>query len=107
MDGVNTLKLLGNASVFILFSAVSFLPVFSVQTNTDKADEAEVEIARCSRGQYFGELALVTNKPRAASAYAVGDVKCLGETREFSDSFPLFSNNKYRHTHKRAFNAAY
>lgn len=39
----------------------------------------EVEIARCHKGQYFGELALVTNKPRAASAYAVGDVKCLGK----------------------------
>uniref|UniRef100_H3BC46 cAMP-dependent protein kinase type II-alpha regulatory subunit n=1 Tax=Latimeria chalumnae TaxID=7897 RepID=H3BC46_LATCH len=37
----------------------------------------EVELARCKRGQYFGELALVTNKPRAASAYAVGTVKCL------------------------------
>uniref|UniRef100_UPI00358F8708 cAMP-dependent protein kinase type II-alpha regulatory subunit-like n=1 Tax=Myxine glutinosa TaxID=7769 RepID=UPI00358F8708 len=36
----------------------------------------EVEITRCGRGQYFGELALVTNKPRAASAYAVGEVKC-------------------------------
>ncbi|KAK2109356.1 cAMP-dependent protein kinase type II-beta regulatory subunit [Saguinus oedipus] len=36
-----------------------------------------VEIARCSRGQYFGELALVTNKPRAASAHAIGTVKCL------------------------------
>jgi len=37
-----------------------------------------VEIARCLRGQYFGELALVTNKPRAASAHAIGTVKCLG-----------------------------
>lgn len=41
--------------------------------------EEEVEIAMCTRGQYFGELALVTNKPRAASAYAVGNVKCLGK----------------------------
>lgn len=41
-------------------------------------EEEEVEIATCTRGQYFGELALVTNKPRAASAYAVGSVKCLG-----------------------------
>lgn len=47
------------------------------KTKADHADNAEVEIARCSRGQYFGELALVTNKPRAASAYAEGDVKCL------------------------------
>ncbi|CAB1345740.1 unnamed protein product [Coregonus sp. 'balchen'] len=41
--------------------------------------EEDVEIAMCTRGQYFGELALVTNKPRAASAYAVGNVKCLGK----------------------------
>uniref|UniRef100_A0A3B3BEM1 cAMP-dependent protein kinase type II regulatory subunit n=1 Tax=Oryzias melastigma TaxID=30732 RepID=A0A3B3BEM1_ORYME len=40
-------------------------------------DGVEIEVARCSRGQYFGELALVTNKPRAASVYAVGDTKCL------------------------------
>lgn len=44
-----------------------------------KEANQEVEIARCHRGQYFGELALVTNKPRAASAYAVGEVKCLGK----------------------------
>ncbi|XDV48986.1 hypothetical protein PO909_018326, partial [Leuciscus waleckii] len=47
------------------------------KTKADRQDNTEVEIARCSRGQYFGELALVTNKPRAASAYAIGDVKCL------------------------------
>lgn len=47
------------------------------KTKADHADNAEVEITRCSRGQYFGELALVTNKPRAASAYAVGNVKCV------------------------------
>lgn len=53
----------------------------ALQTKADHADNAEVEITRCSRGQYFGELALVTNKPRAASAYAVGDVKCLGKMK--------------------------
>ncbi|XP_059843478.1 cAMP-dependent protein kinase type II-beta regulatory subunit-like [Hypanus sabinus] len=41
-----------------------------------EADDG-VEIARCSRGQYFGELALVANQPRAASAFAAGSVKCL------------------------------
>ncbi|KAL0279347.1 UNVERIFIED_CONTAM: hypothetical protein PYX00_000930 [Menopon gallinae] len=35
----------------------------------------EIEINRIQKGGYFGELALVTHKPRAASAYAVGDVK--------------------------------
>uniref|UniRef100_A0A8C8DNE5 Protein kinase cAMP-dependent type II regulatory subunit beta n=1 Tax=Oryzias sinensis TaxID=183150 RepID=A0A8C8DNE5_9TELE len=48
----------------------------SRMTKKDQEEE-EVEIATCTRGQYFGELALVTNKPRAASAYAVGSVKCL------------------------------
>ncbi|KAL0978065.1 hypothetical protein UPYG_G00165480 [Umbra pygmaea] len=47
------------------------------KTKAGLQDNTEVEIARCSRGQYFGELALVTNKPRAASVYAVGDTKCL------------------------------
>ncbi|XP_016100983.1 cAMP-dependent protein kinase type II-beta regulatory subunit-like [Sinocyclocheilus grahami] len=46
------------------------------KSKNDTEDE-EVEIATCSRGQYFGELALVTNKPRAASAYAMDSVKCL------------------------------
>uniref|UniRef100_A0A4X2KNT7 Protein kinase cAMP-dependent type II regulatory subunit beta n=1 Tax=Vombatus ursinus TaxID=29139 RepID=A0A4X2KNT7_VOMUR len=46
--------------------------------NKQEAEENDaIEIARYSRGQYFGELALVTNKPRAASAHAVGTVKCL------------------------------
>ncbi|PIK39690.1 protein kinase A regulatory subunit [Apostichopus japonicus] len=44
-------------------------------TKTD-GTEAEKEVSRISKGQYFGELALLTNKPRAASIYAVGDVKC-------------------------------
>uniref|UniRef100_A0A4W5QZ35 cAMP-dependent protein kinase type II-alpha regulatory subunit n=1 Tax=Hucho hucho TaxID=62062 RepID=A0A4W5QZ35_9TELE len=47
------------------------------KTKAGQQGNAEVEIARCSRGQYFGELALVTNKPRAASVYAVGVTKCL------------------------------
>ncbi|XP_048692300.1 cAMP-dependent protein kinase type II-beta regulatory subunit isoform X3 [Caretta caretta] len=43
----------------------------------DVEENGAVEIARYTRGQYFGELALVTNKPRAASAFALGTVKCL------------------------------
>jgi len=35
----------------------------------------EKEISRVSVGGYFGELALVTKKPRAASVHAVGNIK--------------------------------
>lgn len=39
-------------------------------------DGGEKEISKLEKGQYFGELALVTHKPRAASAYAQsGNVK--------------------------------
>ncbi|XP_041442454.1 cAMP-dependent protein kinase type II-beta regulatory subunit isoform X2 [Xenopus laevis] len=47
------------------------------KSKSDAETNEAVEIARYTRGQYFGELALVTNKPRAASAYAIGNVKCL------------------------------
>lgn len=36
----------------------------------------EVEINRIVKGGYFGELALVTHRPRAASAFCDGEVKC-------------------------------
>ncbi|XP_014001800.1 cAMP-dependent protein kinase type II-beta regulatory subunit isoform X1 [Salmo salar] len=64
----------------LLFSHMYYITNLRPKTKMTKAnqeDNVEVEITRCSRGQYFGELALVTNKPRAASVYAVGEVKCL------------------------------
>lgn len=61
-----------NTLSFSLFLSMIF------QGKQDLEENGAVEIARCSRGQYFGELALVTNKPRAASAFALGTVKCLG-----------------------------
>ncbi|KAK2915066.1 hypothetical protein Q8A73_005660 [Channa argus] len=54
-----------------------FYIVESGETKASQHNNTEVEVARCSRGQYFGELALVTNKPRAASVYSVGETKCL------------------------------
>lgn len=62
-----------------------------LQTKATQQDNAEVEVARCSKGQYFGELALVTNKPRAASVYAVGDTKCIGML-QMMVWFPLFTS---------------
>lgn len=38
-------------------------------------DGGEAEISKLGKGQYFGELALVTHRKRAASAYAVGNIK--------------------------------
>lgn len=43
---------------------------------SDPSATGEQEISRVGIGGYFGELALVTNKPRAASVYAVGTTKC-------------------------------
>ncbi|KAM4615593.1 cAMP-dependent protein kinase type II-beta regulatory subunit-like [Polymixia lowei] len=50
-----------------------------IAINRSKMNELkdEVQISVCKRGDYFGELALVTNKPRAASAYAQGHTRCL------------------------------
>lgn len=48
----------------------------SMKNKRSDGSEAEKEVSRITKGQYFGELALLTNKPRAASIYAVGDVKC-------------------------------
>jgi len=51
---------------------------------TDRGDESndsqhtneEVEVNKLERGDYFGELALLFKKPRAASVYAQTDVAC-------------------------------
>lgn len=61
-----------------MYDSNTQVPPCLLQTKAGQQNNTEVEVARCSRGQYFGELALVTNKPRAASVYAVGETKCLG-----------------------------
>ncbi|XP_031438311.1 cAMP-dependent protein kinase type II-beta regulatory subunit-like isoform X3 [Clupea harengus] len=78
---IQTVPLLSSLDAYERMKVVD---VLSTQEYTDgqqiiaeDCEIEEIEIATCTRGQYFGELALVTNKPRAASAYAVGDVKCL------------------------------
>ena len=46
---------------------------------TVNSENDEVEVSRVTKGGYFGELALVTHRPRAASAYSVGDVRLACE----------------------------
>ncbi|MBN3316003.1 KAP2 kinase, partial [Atractosteus spatula] len=76
-DGERIIAQGDKADCFYIVESGDVKIMMKSKTKADQQDNAEVEIARCTRGQYFGELALVTNKPRAASAYAVGDVKCL------------------------------
>uniref|UniRef100_W5NAT0 cAMP-dependent protein kinase type II-alpha regulatory subunit n=1 Tax=Lepisosteus oculatus TaxID=7918 RepID=W5NAT0_LEPOC len=76
-DGERIIAQGDKAECFYIVESGDVKIMMKSKTKADQQDNAEVEIARCTRGQYFGELALVTNKPRAASAYAVGDVKCL------------------------------
>lgn len=47
----------------------------TVKNKSDPGGE-ELEVKRYEKGGYFGELALVTHKPRAATAYSIGSTKC-------------------------------
>lgn len=63
-------------------------------------DAGEVEISVLGKGQYFGELALVTHRPRAASAYAASDVKVACEYSScFIDSHFLSLHHIYAALH--------
>ncbi|XP_066474595.1 cAMP-dependent protein kinase type II-alpha regulatory subunit [Tiliqua scincoides] len=76
-DGERIISQGDKADSFYIVESGEVKILIKSKTVTGKDANQEVEIARCQKGQYFGELALVTNKPRAASAYAVGEVKCL------------------------------
>uniref|UniRef100_A0AAY4C2N5 cAMP-dependent protein kinase type II-alpha regulatory subunit n=1 Tax=Denticeps clupeoides TaxID=299321 RepID=A0AAY4C2N5_9TELE len=76
-DGERIIMQGDQADCFYIVESGEVKIMMKSKTKSDLQDNVEVEITRCPRGQYFGELALVTNKPRAASAYAIGYVKCL------------------------------
>lgn len=52
-----------------------FVEEGTVRVTMTKDDNQETEISRVTVGGYFGELALVTKKARAASVFAVGRTK--------------------------------
>lgn len=58
-----------------------FIEDGSVSIRLEQDGGGEVEIAMLNKGQYFGELALVTHRPRAASAYATTDIKIACKCR--------------------------
>ncbi|KAL3767284.1 hypothetical protein ACHAW5_002087 [Stephanodiscus triporus] len=44
-----------------------------------------MEVARLSPGSYFGEIALLTSKPRQATVTAAGDLKCFSVDKDTFD----------------------
>lgn len=69
-------------------------------------NEAEVAIARLGKGQYFGEMALLSDAPRNASVRAVDDVTALAiERTDFQTLFasvPAFKESVDRAVAARA-----
>lgn len=61
----------------------------------------EREVSKLTSGSYFGELALITHKPRAANVYADTDVKVACEYYTFHftalvDVCPVFASREKR-----------
>lgn len=52
-----------------------FIEGGQVSIRLEQETGGEVEISVLGKGAYFGELALVTHRPRAASAYAMENIK--------------------------------
>lgn len=52
-----------------------FVEAGTVRFTVVGENDIEMEVNRVSKGGYFGELALVIHRPRAASAYCVGPVR--------------------------------
>lgn len=64
----------------------------TVTVTKTKEDGSVVELGKCGVGDYFGEIGLVSDRPRTANITAIGDVEVfvLG-SKEFSLLFnPLF-----------------
>ncbi|KAK7136484.1 hypothetical protein R3I93_016724 [Phoxinus phoxinus] len=76
-DGELIIRQGDSADCFYIVESGEVRIMIRSRTSAGQRSGQELEVARCTRGQYFGELALVTNKPRAASVYAAGETRCL------------------------------
>ncbi|CAD5124468.1 DgyrCDS12750 [Dimorphilus gyrociliatus] len=59
-----------------------FIEDGKVKVLVDHKGKGPEEVARQSKGKYFGEMALVEQQPRSASVYALGKVKCAFVDRD-------------------------
>lgn len=64
---------MGDSFFFVLTGTVRVL---------QRVGDAEGEVGRLAVGDYFGEIALLTQSPRQATCIAVGDVKCAYMRRD-------------------------
>lgn len=70
-----------------------FIEEGTVSVRMDQ-DNSEIEISKLGKGQYFGELALVTHRPRAASVYATGGVvKLACKSEQIEPYIRIFIEN--------------
>lgn len=77
-----------------------FVEAGTVRFTVTGENDIEVEVSRVTKGGYFGELALVTHRPRAASAYSVGPVRLACKSIVIRTSFQSRSTH-YSFTLKR------
>jgi len=54
----------------------------AIVTQKKENSDGDIEVGRLTKSQYFGEVALLTNQPRAATVTAKGDLKCVKLDRE-------------------------
>mmetsp|Transcript_87274 Transcript_87274/g.154639 ORF Transcript_87274/g.154639 Transcript_87274/m.154639 type:complete len:401 (-) Transcript_87274:133-1335(-) len=63
---------------------------YIIEEGACKATKAGTEVMSYAAGDYFGELALINNKPRAATVTATGDAKLLSvDSRSFKRLFNI------------------
>lgn len=74
-DGQQIIKQ-GDTADVMYFVESGQVRIAMVNKESNDPSSGEKELTVIEKGGYFGELALITHQPRAASAYAQGTVKC-------------------------------